>query len=811
MLWTGSAYREFAVWREGYPGGLSATEEAFALAMTALAARRRRRRRLAVAAAGLVLVTVLAVVTTLWRSSVAETRRAEAGKLLALGQMQLEDDPTAALAYARASLELADTPEARRFAVEVLWRGPVARILPVARTAREAGLADVPSGMGTRVLSPDGRWLATSGGAKGRVLLFPHDGGPPRALPRQPDGNVAVLAFGPRGEVLVTGGSGSSMRFWSLPDLDEIRTVELGGLGSASIVGDPAGVLGDGKLLTVTRMDDQGRQLFRIWPLPEGEAKVPGDSAFRRDLWDLDPGSGLLAHRRGRTVLISSLESSDPAEERVVGEAGDVVADVELDSSGERVASLDRSGELRVWSTAEGDGGPLHVFQGPRYDFIHTRFDPTGRYVTQMGPNYAVLLWDLVGPDGTEPRVLSRRVPGAGWSCDFDPTGRWAVTDFEEDAIEFWSLETPWARTFRDVSSSIWSMAFTSDEPWLVVCPIFQPARLWPLNAAYGSPRELAPAEDCVQVATHPARKEILVETTSGEILLYPIAGGPPRRLPSGFRGVGSVSFDPEGRRVIGSPGSAARGFEDPEQRVLAVWDLETDQQRVYSVAHLTDADWTGALGVGFGHDGSVYATLGNGGRLMRLTLPAEPGGEISAETVIEAGSMWPLLSRDGRFLMVHATGGLRGNFSFRYERLVVFDLVEGTSRRITSHGTRLTKVTQIDPTGRILVTGDVDGVVRAGPVTGEEPHLLLGHQGLILSLAISADGRWIVSSDDESVRLWPMPDVTKPPLYTLPHDELMAKLDSFTNLRAVRDDTSATGWKLEVGPFPGWETVPTW
>jgi WD40 repeat protein len=101
--------------------------------------------------------------------------------------------------------------------------------------------------------------------------------------------------------------------------------------------------------------------------------------------------------------------------------------------------------------------------------------------------------------------------------------------------------------------------------------------------------------------------------------------------------------------------------------------------------------------------------------------------------------------------------------------------------------------------------------VVRAGPVTGEEPHLLLGHQGLILSLAISADGRWIVSSDDESVRLWPMPDVTKPPLYTLPHDELMAKLDSFTNLRAVRDDTSATGWKLEVGPFPGWETVPTW
>jgi hypothetical protein len=75
----------------------------------------------------------------------------------------------------------------------------------------------------------------------------------------------------------------------------------------------------------------------------------------------------------------------------------------------------------------------------------------------------------------------------------------------------------------------------------------------------------------------------------------------------------------------------------------------------------------------------------------------------------------------------------------------------------------------------------------------------------------ISPDGRWIASSSEGSVCLWPTPDVTKPPLHTLPHDELLAKLDSFTNLRAVRDETSSIGWTLEVGPFPGWETVPSW
>jgi hypothetical protein len=55
------------------------------------------------------------------------------------------------------------------------------------------------------------------------------------------------------------------------------------------------------------------------------------------------------------------------------------------------------------------------------------------------------------------------------------------------------------------------------------------------------------------------------------------------------------------------------------------------------------------------------------------------------------------------------------------------------------------------------------------------------------------------------------MPDLARPPLHTLPHRDLIAKLKSLTNLHAVRDPASATGWKIELGPFPGWKDVPTW
>jgi hypothetical protein len=60
-------------------------------------------------------------------------------------------------------------------------------------------------------------------------------------------------------------------------------------------------------------------------------------------------------------------------------------------------------------------------------------------------------------------------------------------------------------------------------------------------------------------------------------------------------------------------------------------------------------------------------------------------------------------------------------------------------------------------------------------------------------------------TGEDNTLRLWPMPDLSKPPLHTLPHDELLAKLRSLTNLRAVRDPSTATGW-ARGRPLPGLE-----
>jgi WD40 repeat protein len=157
-------------------------------------------------------------------------------------------------------------------------------------------------------------------------------------------------------------------------------------------------------------------------------------------------------------------------------------------------------------------------------------------------------------------------------------------------------------------------------------------------------------------------------------------------------------------------------------------------------------------------------------------------------------------LSPDQRFLLYSKYPG---------SMAAIYDFEQRRHRELPSHGTQVFGVAW-HPSGEWLATGSVDGTVRVGPVTGEEPHLLYGHEALIFKLAFHPDGDSLASaSEDNTVRLWPMPEGT--PLHMLPREEVIARLHALTNYRVVEDPDSLAGYQLTLAPFPGWEKVPTW
>ena len=258
LLWTGTSHLDYRAWRARYAGGLSAPEEEFAQAMTALANRRRRRRLMVVAAVVSALAVGLGVVGVLWsrsetarRLADAEALRAEAGKLLALGQADLERYPTAALAYVTKSLELDDTEEARLLALRVLQGGPTALL----------ALAGEQEPLFRVAFSPDGEWLA-GGGAQG-VQVRRRNGDPSVVVRR---GYAPTYAFGPEDHLLVATHSGD-IGIWSLPEGREVRRLKVE-------PGDCRLFVRGRRLFAVTTVGE--RDVIRWAQLLEGDLQLVG-------------------------------------------------------------------------------------------------------------------------------------------------------------------------------------------------------------------------------------------------------------------------------------------------------------------------------------------------------------------------------------------------------------------------------------------------------------------------------------------------------------------------------------------------------
>ena len=828
LLWTGTALREFDLWRERYPGSLTETEEAFAAAMTEFAGRHRRRRRLAVGLIVTALLIGLAVSGTLWQRSVRAARRAQAQQLNAVGRLELDRHPTAAVAHAIASLELADSREARLLALEALWKGPTSFVVSPEEWTDWAEF------------SRDGRWLVqTIWGPPARIRLIRADGSSENLPGAHNDSERVAVGVGPEGEYFW---SYDAMRepvartfaLWSASQAQPLAETRYG--ADSFIVWSSWG--GRRSLLQVVERDRGSIDAIGI----DGTRERLGTLGFALPnplLWfkhtsmDCWTGRwfGAVVNHEVLVVEIGEHELSGP---RRLGRHDGPIAGIQFDPYGRFLATADVTGGIRLWDPTGGkpptvihgpagilgvnlkpDGSYLsavardpagkvvcwiwHLAEGEprlvrRLDVgqevapILFAGDPIGRQMAQVMPDGTISVWTLDSPAAAEPfALLGGDLAYPYRHLSFHPEGRWLAAT-NSNGLTLWPISRRYPVVIRQHDREVWQLAFAPDGSWLASSSLDGTVRLWPLADDAPDRGRVLLAEPGVKmknITVSPDGDHLLVSSSKG-VRLLSLIGDAPRTLHGYGGSFGAVAFSPDGRL-------AASARSDSVGRIN-VWDVASGQTlQVFDPVEAVNLD----MSIGFTSDGRLLATSVAGLRQWDL----------------ETGDS-NLLVKDANYLGATADGRrwflLMSSESLYLHKPAILDLDTGVVTPIDAHGDRIVSM-RLDPAGDVVVTASDDGTVRVGPVTGGEPHLLLGQQS-VFALAVDPRGRWIASAVDRTtICLWPMPDLSQPPLHTLPRDVLLAKLKSLTNIRLVSDEASSTGWTLTHEPFPGWETVPSW
>ena len=299
---------------------------------------------------------------------------------------------------------------------------------------------------------------------------------------------------------------------------------------------------------------------------------------------------------------------------------------------------------------------PSNGFRGRCTDSIARPVpDPTGRWIIDdsISPaDNSRRLWDPSALSGAKPVELRRGAPGLFCYTDFEPRGNWvAGATNQGHEVSFWPLSTTFAVTIDGWESS----GFTRDGSWLVATDWNRKlgrdtkVRLWPVpgrNSDDAIDLMLPPQTGVIghRVVVDPLGERALAVAYSPDVFLLSVHGGAPRNL-FGFPPTDKISgagFSPSGQLV------AAASEVSNDQPTLRLWNLETDEIRVFDQPH-DPAGMAGeyVVSLSFIDESTLYTSGGNG--LIRWNMTdgtfeviekAPPGGMLALSTSSDRQTM---------------------------------------------------------------------------------------------------------------------------------------------------------------------------
>jgi WD40 repeat protein/serine/threonine protein kinase len=334
---------------------------------------------------------------------------------------------------------------------------------------------------------------------------------------------------------------------------------------------------------------------------------------------------------------------------------------------------------------------------------------------------------------------------------------------FDAARALWWRMEAEPLRWKRDLGAVVYDGTFSADDR--VVGAACQDGAIYLFDTDTAARRVLRGASDqLVGVAFSPDGRWV-AGGGPHEVLLWPAAGGAPRKLGEHRDAVYRLVFDPDGQRVYSASGDGS----------VRAWPLGAGEsaELVHGMAPIRSIAVRGNRLAAGGVDGAAVIVDTTRNEVVReLRGPPKLRGIALGDGFVALGGadliqifplegdapprtfhvpqveIWDLgVSPDGRMLVSAGNDG----------RILLWDVASGTVvRRLLGHG-RGVLAARFSADGSRVVSAGFDYTVRVWDVgEHEERHLRLGHTAAAYGVAFDPRGRFVASAGiDGSLRLW--------------------------------------------------------